>query len=160
MTNTEVVIILAALGSAAQVGGVILVVREIAGDRRRARDLVDKQRQWRPARPTPPRRVSPGQVEVRNLPPTSAFHRPAGQQVAAQIASLITSHNTLVHDFEDAIEKKTAAILDEVDRGDAELREVLRYLLRGSAVERFGGVVAILIGIVLSLASTVLGAAG
>jgi hypothetical protein len=160
MSNTALVIILATLGAAAQLGGVVFVVREIAGDRRRARELVDKQRQWKPPGLRPPRRVSRGQVEARPLPTTSPFHRPAGQQVAAQIASLATGHNQLKHDVEKALGHAVEELLEEIDRGDNELRDVLRYLLRGSAIERTGGVLAILVGIVLSLAATIVGAVG
>jgi hypothetical protein len=35
-------------GVAAQLVGVILVVREISGDRRWGNSLIDKQRQWKP----------------------------------------------------------------------------------------------------------------
>jgi hypothetical protein len=80
--------------------------------------------------------------------------------VAAQIASLATGHNQLKHDVEKALDDTTAALRGEIDRDDKELRDVLRYLLRGSVVERVGGVVAILVGIALSLAATILGALG
>jgi hypothetical protein len=148
------VIVLGSLGAAAQFGGVVLVVKEIAGDRAKARELVDKQRDWKPRTPRPPRRVFAAEVEIKNTP----FHPAENQQIAEKFASIITAHNQVVHDVDQGFEQRTALLLEQIDEGDRQLRDVLRYLLRGSVIERIGGVLAILAGILLSLAATIVGA--
>jgi hypothetical protein len=157
--DTTVTILLASLGAAAQFVGVVLVVREIAGDRRRARALIDKQRQWKPQKRGPPRRAHASQLEDRSPFAQMQQHR-AGERQARQMAEIVTALNRLAHETGDALDQRTAALLEEIDKGDKEQRDVLRYLLRGSAVERFGGVACILVGILLSLASTIVGTAG
>jgi hypothetical protein len=54
------------------------------------------------------------------------------------------------------LDERTAAVLEEIDKGDWELRDVLRALLRGNMVERITGVAALAVGIVLSMAASIL----
>jgi hypothetical protein len=73
------------------------------------------------------------------------------------LTSLANAHNQLVHDIDLALDQRTAQLLEAIDTGDKELRDVLRELLRGSLVERYAGVAAIGAGILLSMAASILG---
>jgi hypothetical protein len=152
-------ILIAVIGAGFELVGLWMVVREIAGDRRRARLLLDKERSWRPKPPTPARRVMPHQVE-RGPAISTTMQRSLESHVAQSLASLVTAHNQLVHDLDAAIDGRTDQLLKEIDSGDNALRDVLRELLRGSIVERLAGVVAIGIGITLSATASVLSSLG
>jgi hypothetical protein len=149
-----VAIVLAVLGAAAQLTGVVIIVREIAGDRDRARALLDKNRSWRPEKRPAPRRVMEQAVAYKQ---TNWSQFDGGEQGhnARNIASLVNAHNQLQHDVGSALDERTKALLEEVDSGDKELRDVLRELLRGSILERYVGVAAIGVGIVLSMAASI-----
>lgn len=137
-----------------------MVVREIAGDRDRARRLLDKQRNWRPEKRGSPRRVSGSAINVRPSGLGSLQVGGAERHLASMFASLITSHNELVHDSQEALDQRTTALLEEIDKGDKELREVLRELLGENIRERVIGVVAIASGIVLSMTASILSSIG
>lgn len=82
------------------------------------------------------------------------------RMIAGQMASLVTGHNQLVRDTEEALDNRTEQLLQEIDAGDKAARDVLRELLRGSITERMAGVVAISAGILLSAASSILSSLG
>lgn len=156
MSLQAIAIALTVIGGIAQFFGVIIVVREIAGDRRRARELFDKQRNWEPATLRPPRRVTEHAVAYRETGFSSQLYGGAQGHIDRSLASLVNAHNQLQHDVSQALENRTDAILKEVDAGDNELRDVLRELLRGSIIERYLGVIAITVGIALSMIGGVL----
>jgi len=107
-------IIFAALGAGSELFGLGMVVREIKGDRDRARSLLDKHQS--------PRQVSASAI---NLRPTGLGSLQVGgsdRHLASMFASLVSGHNQSVHDMGGALDKRTAALLDEIDNGDKELR--------------------------------------
>lgn len=58
------------------------------------------------------------------------------------------------------IDVRACQLLDEMDKGDAALRNGLRELLRASLTERIVGVSAIALGIVLSMTASILSSLG
>jgi hypothetical protein len=149
-------IIFAVLGAGSELFGLGMVVREIKGDRDRARSLLDKRRNWKPERRSSPRQVSASAI---NLRPTGLGSLQVGgsdRHRASMFASLVNGHNQLAHDMGVALDERTAALLDEIDKGDRELRGVLRELLGESVRERVIGVVAIGAGIALTMVSSIL----
>lgn len=160
MSLDTLAIILAVLGAGAQVVGLGTVVWQIKGDRDRARSLLDKQRKWKPPNRPPPRRVGPGSINVKPPALSSLQVGSADRQLAGLFASLVNGHNQMVRDTEEAIDKRTAELLDQVDEGDKELRDVLRELLGESIKPRVVGVVAIGAGIILSMAASILSTIG
>jgi hypothetical protein len=152
-----VAIILAVLGALAELAGLGMVIREIASDRDRARGLLDKERRWKSGVRTPPRRVSPSSLEARSRFSVGSLQPGDVQRhFAAQAAALVSAHNQLVHDVDEAVDRRTSELLEAIDTGDKELRDVLRELLHGSVTERYFGVVAIAAGILLSMAASIL----
>jgi hypothetical protein len=153
-------IILAVLGAGSELFGLGMVVQGIKGDRNRARSLLDKQRTWRPDRRSSPRHVSASAINVR---PTGLGSLQAGgaeRHLSAMFASLASEHNQLVHDVGEAVDKRTAALLDEIDKGDKELRDVLRELLGENVQQRVTGVVAIGVGITLTMVASIFSTVG
>lgn len=153
-------IIFAVLGAGSELFGLAMVVWQINGDRARARSLLDKQRRWKPERRPPPRRVSASAISVRPSGIRSMQSGAADRHLAEMFASLITGHNQLVRDNEEALDQRTALLLDETDKGDRELRSVLRELLGENIRQRVIGVVAIGIGIVLTMIASILSSLG
>jgi hypothetical protein len=149
-------VVFAVLGAGAELLGVGMIVREIAGDRRRARRLLDKERTWRPEKRGPARRVHESMLEDRYARAgiTVGSNRGRSERLIAELA---TAHNQLVKDSEEALDQRTALLLNEIDDGDSSLRDVLGELLRGSIVERMAGVAALALGIVLSMTASILG---
>lgn len=161
MSLNALAILLAALGASAELFGLVMIVREIAGDRERARGLLEKDRQWRPERRSSPRRVLPSSVEARSRFGIGSL-QPADirQHSARQVTDLINAHNQLAHDVGKSLDDRTTALFEAIDTGDKELRDVLRELLRGSIIERYVGVAAIGAGILLSMAASILSTIG
>lgn len=82
------------------------------------------------------------------------------RHIAGMIASLVTGHNQLVRDNEEALDNRTGQLLEEIDKGDKELRDVLRELLGENIKQRVIGVIAIGAGIVLSMTASILSSLG
>lgn len=76
------------------------------------------------------------------------------------IAGVANAHLRFTKDVAEALDQNTGALLKEIDKGDRALRDVLRELLRGSIIERLLGVVAIGVGIVLSMSASILSTVG
>lgn len=153
-------IVFAVLGAGSEIFGLAMVVRQISADRDRARTLLDKQRSWRPPKRPGPRRVSASAINVRPAGIGSLQKGATERQLASMFASLVTGHNQLVHDSEEALDQRTTQLLEEIDKGDKELRNVLRELLSSSILERTIGVVAIGIGIALTMVASILSSLG
>jgi hypothetical protein len=153
-------IIFAAIGACSELLGLGMVVLGIKGDRSRARSLLDKQRSWKPERRSPPRRVGGSAINVRPSGLSSLQTGAAERHLAGIIASLVTGHNQLVRDSEEALDRRTGQVLDEIDKGDKELRGVLRELLGEGIQQRVIGVVAIAVGITLSMVASILSSLG
>jgi len=153
-------IIFAVLGASSELFGLGTVVWQIKGDRDRARSLLDEQRNWKPERRPPPRRVSASSINMRPSGVGSLQAGGAERHLAGMFASLITGHNQLVRDNEEALDQRTGLLLDEIDKGDKELRSVLRELLGENIRQRVIGVVAIGAGIALSMLASILSSLG
>ena len=153
-------IIFAVLGASSELFGLGLVVWQIKGDRDRARSLLDRQRKWKPERRPPPRRVGASAISTRPAGIASLQSGAKDRHIAGMIASLVTGHNQLVRDSEEALDNRTAQLLEEIDKGDKELRGVLRELLGENIRQRVIGVIAIGAGIVLSMTASVLSSLG
>jgi hypothetical protein len=153
-------IIFAILGACSELLGLGMVVLEIKGDRNRARSLLDKQRAWKPERRPPARRVGAGSISMRPAGVGSMQAGGSERHIAGMFASLISGHNQLVRDSEEALDQRTKQLLEEIDKGDKELRDVLRELLGQNIRQRVIGVVAIAAGIALSATASVLSSAG
>lgn len=76
------------------------------------------------------------------------------------IANLATGINRLNAEVSDLVEARTGQILSEVDKGDAALNAVLRELLGANIRERVIGVVAIAVGIALSMTASIFSSLG
>jgi len=147
-------IIFAALGAFSEIFGLVMVVRQIAADRDRARKLLNKHRNWHPPKRPGPRRVSASSINVR--PGGLGSMQVGGADLAGMFASLVGGHNQLVHDVEQGLDQRTGQLLEEMDRGDKELRDVLRELLSSSILERTIGVTAIGFGIAFAMIASIL----
>lgn len=132
-------IIFAVLGAGSELVGLGMVVWQIKGDRDRARSLLDKQRAWKPERRSPPRHVSASAISMRPSGLGSLQSGAAERHIASMFASLVTGHNQLVRDSEEALDQRTGQLLDEIDNGDKELRSVLRELLGENIRQRVIG---------------------
>jgi hypothetical protein len=82
------------------------------------------------------------------------------RQMLNHIASLATGINTLNAEVSNLVEARTGQILSEVDKGDAALNAVLRELLGANIRERVIGVVAIAVGIALSMTASIFSSLG
>lgn len=153
-------IIFAVLGAGSELFGLGMVVWQIKGDRDRARSLLDKQRAWKPERRPPSRRVSASAIRMRPAGLSSLQSGAAERHLAGMIASLVTGHNELIRDSEEALDQRTDQLLDEIDKGDKALRDVLRELLSENIQQRVIGVVAIGVGIVLAMIASILSSLG
>jgi hypothetical protein len=153
-------IVFAVLGAISEIFGLVMVIRQISADRDRARTLLDKQRSWRPPQRHGPRRVNASSINMRPAGIGSLQAGATERQIASMFASLVTGHNQLVHDSEEALDQRTKQLLEEIDKGDKELRNVLRELLGSSILERTLGVFAIGVGIVLAMMGSILSSLG
>lgn len=155
-TLNIVAVVFAVLGAGSEIAGLVMVVRQIGADRGRARKLLDKQRNWQPERRSGPRRVSASSINVKPGGVSSLQAGGSDRHLAGMFASLITAHNELVHDVVNGLDQRTGDLLEEIDKGDKELRDVLRELLGDSIRERLVGVIAIGVGITLSMFASIL----
>lgn len=154
-------VIFAILGAGVELVGLWAVAQEIASDWRRGRDLIDKQRKWKPERRPPPRRVSASAISMRPAGVGSLQKGALERQISGLIASLVSGHNQLVRDSEEALDLRTGQLLEAIDKGDKELRDVLRELLSKENIRRrVIGVVAIGIGITLTMVASILSSLG
>ena len=152
-------IILAALGGVFEIFGVGMVVREISKDRKRAETLLDKERAFRPQKSRNPRTVHARSLESRS-PLVQMQQGGSERQMLNHIASLATGINRLNAEVSDLVEARTGQILSEVDKGDTALNAVLRELLGANIRERVIGVVAIAVGIALSMTASIFSSLG
>jgi hypothetical protein len=160
MRLNTLAIIFAVLGACSELFGLAMVVLEIKGDRDRAQSLLDKQRAWKPERRPPARRVSASAISMRPAGVGSLQAGGSERHIAGMFASLITGHNQLVRDSEEALDQRTGQLLEEIDKGDKELRNVLRELLGENIRQRVIGVITIAAGIALSATASVLSSVG
>ena len=160
MSLQTVAVVLSVVGGIAELAGLGMVIREIGADRRRARELLapkrqhhDPRRRYDPKLPVPGTAITPGER-------TSHLDNPDVYAVRRQAArGLATLANTMI-DMRKAIDKERdgleAKLLHEIDKGDDELRERFREVLESDLTERWTGVIALGIGIVLAATGSVL----
>jgi hypothetical protein len=153
--------LLTALGGACELTGLVLVIKEIADDRRQAKRLFVPRRV-----PAKPRRRYPGKALPRSgaTSPFESMQTAARQQQALRAAtsqieaaminafiamrkSLDTQHDTTVDQLH-----------EEIRNFDNELREHLRYVLAGSIRNRLIGAVLLGVGILLEIAGALVAA--
>jgi hypothetical protein len=157
MSTNEIAIGLSALGFVFEAGGLATVVREIVGDRRRARQLLTE-----PCDHQRPERTYPGIVMSNSLsagegwvatPQPGARAKRVDDEIASIVNGMIEMKKA-VDEERDALEEK---LLGEIDKGYDELRADLRDVLVGTYKLRRLGAAALGLGILLSSAGSIVG---
>jgi hypothetical protein len=158
--TTGVAIGLSTLGAAAELVGLLLVVREIANDRERGRRLLLKlEAPPSPERHYPPRFTpSMSPPEYANPAWSQSMHvegviRHVRQLEAAVGNGFIGLRKTMDAEVDGAVHQ----LAQDAAERDRELADGLRYVLAGSTRDRVIGVVLLAVGIVLGLAGSVVG---
>lgn len=154
-------IALTVVGCLSEVLGVFTVIREIAADRARARQLLSEPRSYeRPQRHYPPPlgRHSFGAGGFGGAGVVASIQRPSLEDqitdLAAQTANALI---TVRKDVDEERDKLEGALMIEIDKGYNDLRGDLRDLLEGSVRLRLVGVGALLLGIAFSAFGSILG---
>jgi len=150
-------IIFSVVGGLSELFGLGMVIREIGADRKRARTLLAGSRQYRRPQRQYPSRVPRagatagyGGVGTRQA---DALHRETHDAIAI-LANSLTDVTKRLDEERDDLEEK---LLKEVDQGDDDLRQAFREVLESDLTERWVGVTALGVGIVLAATGSVLG---
>jgi hypothetical protein len=161
VTTSELAIALTVLGGLSEVVGLFTVVREIAADRARARELLSVPRKYAPPErqyPTPLGRHSFGMGGFGGQGAVASIMRP---KVDDQITDLAAATGNAMLDMKKIVDQDRDELeenlLGEVDKGYNELRADLRDVLESDVRLRLFGVAALLTGIALSATGSVLG---
>jgi hypothetical protein len=157
---TAVAIALSSIGGLLEAGGLILVVREIASDRNRGRELLrvlDAPRS--PERHYPGRvSASPFTSELTNPAFTTPHHvRAIADRIQRDNASIANAFVALKKATDNELDNAIGLLQQDVLRRDAELRDGLRYVVAGSARDRMLGIALLGLGIVFGTAGSILG---
>ena len=146
--------ILLIAGGLSELAGLAMVVREIASDRDRARQLLNRKRDIRPPRrtypadtPAPPIKA-PTWLDIRDGTATKELER--------RLTDLVQAVSEMRKQVDHQRDQLMVETLREIDRGDNELRQGFREILAGSLRERWIGVGALVVGIVLGVVGSVL----
>jgi hypothetical protein len=152
---------LTAAGGASELLGLVLVVKEIAEDRARARRLFSPRRRKSKPKRRYPGRVSPGPTTGS---PFSSMRPAADQQRELEVAvrkigamlanGLIDMRKALDAQHDQAVDELRA----EIVAADEELRGHLLYVLAGSVRDRMIGAGLLGVGLVLEIAGAVISA--
>lgn len=154
-------IILSVTGGLSELFGLGMVIREIGSDRRRAAKLIGKTRE-----PRTQRREYPPKAHVplgRALPGDRATFHPKPDlydmkaETARAFAQVVNHVIDLRKDVDQKRDASEARLLAEIDQGDDDLRQAFREILESDLTERWVGVIALGVGIVLAAAGSVLG---
>lgn len=161
MSTTEAAIILAALGGLCEIAGILTVVREIALDRDRAKQMLSKPRNY-----TPPERHYPAKLGSHSFGiggyggqgVVASLMRPSADDQITRLAAEVGNGLLKVKQMTDEeLDRMEEALRKEIDTGYNELRADLRDVLEGDVKLRLWGVGLLLLGVVLSTAGSVLG---
>lgn len=156
-----IAITLTALGGAAEVIGVSTVIREISRDRDRARRMFSTQREYKPPERRYPQRLGrhsfgTGGFGGRGL--VAASMRPSLDDqitdLAAEMGNAVIEVQRQVYADRDDLER---CLLTEIDSGYNQVRSDLKEVLEGSASLRVFGVAALLLGVALTAAGSIVG---
>jgi hypothetical protein len=157
-----VAVILSVLGGLCELAGLGMVIREIGADRARARELLARDREY-----VPPRREYPSKIPVPSGRAGIASRSPVfGSRLdvhtlSAQMEKGMTMLMNAITGLTERIDKNRdeleVKLVEEIDEGDEELRQTFREVLESDLTERWIGVLALAVGIVLSATGSVLG---
>jgi hypothetical protein len=146
------------VGGLTEIAGLAMVVREIRSDGLRAREILDLRRDLRPPRVEP---QSPElQPPIKDPTWKDVAEGTATRELEGRIAQVAGDVSELSARVERQKFELGIDVLREIDRGDNEMRQRFREILTGSMRERWIGVLALLIGILLSATGSVLSSLG
>ena len=161
--NTQRMMVLAGVltsaGGVCELSGLILVVKEIADDRKRARRLFAAR-----PRQAKPRRRYPGRALPRSASLPSRFSSAAEEQraILPAISKLEADTFNAIVELRKTVERQlddTAHELhSEIVAADDELRGHLWHVLGGSIRDRVIGAVLLAAGIAIQIAGAIIGA--
>lgn len=151
MSCTTIAIVLSVTGAIAELGGLVLIAREIARDQAQAKRLfarrspAPRRRRVYPGRQSPPR-------------PLASYGTPDPRELAGQLAAGVA--NALIVQRK-AIDQEIDLSVDlarqEATAADDLLRDNLDEVLTGNLRERVVGAILIATGIALAAAGSVVG---
>jgi hypothetical protein len=162
MSLQTAAVILSVTGGLAELVGLGMVIRGIGADRERAAKLIAKtrnlrtpRREYPPKVPVPMGSATPGERATRPGRTTDIYDiRAQSNRAIAQVANLIRDVKIAVDKERD---KGEVRLLKEIDQGDDELRKSFREVLESDLTERWIGVAALFVGILLAATGSVLG---
>jgi hypothetical protein len=164
MSTIDIAIVLAALGGLCEVAGILTVVREIASDRDRAKQMLSKPRNY-----TPPERRYPPKLGSHSFGiggygghgVVASTMRPSTDDQITRLAAEVGNSLLKVKQMTDEeLDRVEGTLLKEIDTGYNELRADLRNVLESDVKLRLWGVGLLLLGVALSTAGSVLGNVG
>lgn len=161
MATGSLAIVLTVLGGLSEVVGVYTVVREIAADRARAKTLLTAPREHKPAKrnyPAPLGQHSFGAGGFGGQGAVASIMRPSIEDQITNLA--VATGNAMLNmrkDIDSDRDALEASVLIAIDRAYDDVRADLRDVLESDVRLRLVGVAALLAGIALSAAGSVLG---
>lgn len=164
MSTTDVAIALAALGGLCETAGILTVVREIALDRVRAKQMLSTPRNH-----TQPERRYPAELGSHSFGAggygsqgvVASTMRPSAEHQITRLAAEVGNGLLKVKQLTDEeLDRLEGTLLKEIDTGYNKLRTDLRDVLESDVKLRLWGVGLLLLGVVLSTAGSVLGNVG
>jgi hypothetical protein len=164
VSTNELAITLAVLGGISEVVGVLTVVREIAEDRARAKELFSTPREYVPPERRYPARLGRHSFGVGGFGGQGAVASIMRPKIEDQITDLAASAGNAMLDMQKSIyedrDELEKGLLGEIDKGYNQVRADLKDVLEGDTKLRLVGVGALLLGVVLSAAGSILGNLG
>ena len=161
MSTNAVAVALTVLGGLSEVVGVFTVVREIAADRARAEKLLSTPRAYQPPERRYAARLDRHAFGVGGFGDQGVVASIQRPEVEDQITGLAAAAGNAMLGMRKDIDKDRdeleESLLGEIDKGYNELRDNLRDILESDVRLRLVGVAALLFGIALSTAGSVLG---
>ena len=152
--------ILSIAGGCSELVGLVIVMAGIVRDQRRAGDLFRQ----RPAPKRRSRQYGPHQFPRSTTPLASGVSTTARdlRGIAASVARIeAAAYNAFIDmqkAFDTQLDESINALREQTTDADNELRGHLRYVLAGSARDRWFGVAFLALGIALATAGSVAGA--
>jgi hypothetical protein len=159
--SSELAIALGALGGVFEVAGVLTVVWEVAGDRKRAKALLSAPRNYQPPERRYPARLGNHSFGVGGYSGQGAVASTQRQSPDEAITSLAASTGNALLALRESLDKERdelqEVLLGEIDKGYNGVRADLKDVLESDVRIRLAGVAALLIGVGLSVAGSILG---
>jgi hypothetical protein len=154
MSCHAIAVVLSASGGVTELGGLLMVFREIAADRTRGRRLLAKLDVAPPPQRTYPLPASELQLKLRY---TYEGERRMLERIPRLEADIQKAIVGLKKATDTELDEAIQRVLTDIAARDAELRDGLRYVLAGSTRNRAVGTSLLVLGLVLATGGSVLG---